>query len=247
MEQVRLVMKAHAFIRSTMPKILAADKKTDSSPAIKPLPCPKFSNYLYFLFAPTLVYRDNYPHNNRPVDWTVVANHFGEILVCSIYMYCLFDRVSIPIFKTFKIRGMTFATYIHLVTMSIIPGGLILVNGFFSLLHSWHNAWAEMMLFGDRLFYTDWWNSTTFNMYYRKWNVLVQDWLYNYIYIDIIELLGKKKTYANFGVIFISAIVHEYILSFVFGFFYPVMFVLFSGLGCKFLYKLSIENYLDVN
>jgi hypothetical protein len=23
--------------------------------------CPDFSNYLYFLFAPTLVYRDNYP------------------------------------------------------------------------------------------------------------------------------------------------------------------------------------------
>jgi hypothetical protein len=24
-------------------------------------PCPPFSKYLYFLFAPTLVYRDNYP------------------------------------------------------------------------------------------------------------------------------------------------------------------------------------------
>jgi hypothetical protein len=23
--------------------------------------CPDFSNYLYFLFAPTLVYKDNYP------------------------------------------------------------------------------------------------------------------------------------------------------------------------------------------
>lgn len=26
-------------------------------------PCPNFSNYLYFLFAPTLVYRDNYPRS----------------------------------------------------------------------------------------------------------------------------------------------------------------------------------------
>ena len=25
------------------------------------LPCPDFSKYLYFLFAPTLVYRDVYP------------------------------------------------------------------------------------------------------------------------------------------------------------------------------------------
>ena len=100
----------------------------------------------------------------------------------------------------------------------------------------------EMLLFGDRIFYTDWWNSTTFNMYYRKWNILVQDWLYNYIYKDIFELLGRRKVYANFGVIFISGIVHEYILSFVFGFFYPVVFFLFAGLGCKYIFFDRIQE-----
>lgn len=42
-----------------------------------------------------------------------------------------------------------------------------------------------MLRFGDRQFYLDWWNSCSFNTYYRTWNTLVQDWLYNYIYIDI--------------------------------------------------------------
>ena len=33
----------------------------DSDEADVHLPCPDFSKYLYFLFAPTLVYRDVYP------------------------------------------------------------------------------------------------------------------------------------------------------------------------------------------
>ena len=46
--------------------------------------------------------------------------------------------------------------------------------------------------------------------------------------------MGRKyKMFAQFGVIAISGIVHEYILSFTFGFFYPVLFVMFAGFGCK--------------
>ena len=41
-------------------------------------------------------------------------------------------------------------------------------------------------------------------------------------------------------VIFISSVFHEHILSFTFGFFYPVMFILFSGFGCKSL--VSVER-----
>jgi sterol O-acyltransferase len=116
-----------------------------------------------------------------------------------------------------------------------------------------------MLRFADRQFYLDWWNSTSYNMYYRQWNILVQDWLYTYIYRDLYmvihcllinfvfcfvsnfnlknwnwQLFGKKnKLFCQFGVIFISALFHEHILSFSFGFFYPILFVLFAGFGCK--------------
>ena len=50
----------------------------------------------------------------------------------------------------------------------------------------------------------------------------------------VLKMLGKKyKSLGQFGVIFISAVFHEHILAFSFGFFYPVMFVQFSGFGCK--------------
>lgn len=35
----------------------------------------------------------------------------------------------------------------------MLPGTLVLLCGFFCLLHSWLNAFAEMLRFADRMFY----------------------------------------------------------------------------------------------
>lgn len=48
-EAVRLLMKSHAFVRSNAPRALR-DGTT-----------PGFSHWLYFMFAPTLIYCDSYP------------------------------------------------------------------------------------------------------------------------------------------------------------------------------------------
>ncbi len=45
--------------------------------------------------------------------------------------------------------------------------------------------WAEIMCYEDKMFYEDWWNSTEFGTYYRKWNTVVHEWLYYYVYTDI--------------------------------------------------------------
>ena len=36
---------------------------------------------------------------------------------------------------------------------AMLPGTLVLVLGFFGVLHSWLNAFAEMLRFADRMFY----------------------------------------------------------------------------------------------
>lgn len=43
-------MKAYAFLRANVPKQLLQCKENT----------PKFNKYFYFLFAPTLVYKENY-------------------------------------------------------------------------------------------------------------------------------------------------------------------------------------------
>ncbi|KAM0728255.1 Sterol O-acyltransferase 2 [Formica fusca] len=69
-------------------------------------------------------------------------------------------------------------------------------------------------------------------MYHRTWNVVVQDWLYAYIYKDMYEIVvPRNKSLATFTVFLISAIWHEYILAFAFRFFYPVLLVQFGGVG----------------
>lgn len=100
------------------------------------------------------------------------------------------------------------------------------------------NAFAEMLRFGDRLFYKDWWNSTTFSGWYRTWNVVVHDWLYTYLYRDIQLLTNLKRSRAvAMAVVFtVSAAVHEYVLSLVFRFFYPILFVFFTFAGYPFMY-----------
>ena len=31
----------------------------------------------------------------------------------------------------------------------------------------------------------NWWTSTTFSTYYRKWNGIIHDWIHTYIYSDL--------------------------------------------------------------
>jgi len=38
----------------------------------------------------------------------------------------------------------------------------------------------------------DWWNSNSFSSYYRMWNVVVHDWLYAYVYRDVLHIAGSR-------------------------------------------------------
>jgi len=92
----------------------------------------------------------------------------------------------------------------------------------------------------------DWWNSTTYHMFFRTWNVIVHDWLYTYIYRDMYEIvMPYNRVLSATTVFFISAIVHEYIVTFALDFFYPVMFTLFITFGFPmFLIRKTVTSNL---
>jgi len=117
----------------------------------------------------------------------------------------------------------------------MLPATMVLIVGFFAILHSWMNAFAEMLRFADRMFYKDWWNSNSYADYYRTWNVVVHDWLYAYIYQDFYKVL-KNRQVATVSVFILSAIVHEYVLIFAFRFFYPILLVMFGAIGLSFVF-----------
>ncbi|ESN97515.1 hypothetical protein HELRODRAFT_114186 [Helobdella robusta] len=225
-------MKAHSFVRENAPKVLR-HKSTESSGAL----CPDFTKYLYFLFAPTLLYRDEYPRSPGPIRWDYVVSNFGQVFACLFYIHYIFERFCIPVFKNFDHHFVTPRHFVVSVFSCMLPATLLLFIGFFAILHSWLNAFAEMLRFADRLFYKDWWNSPSFSNWYRTWNVVVHDWLYTYIYQDFSLIVRKCSRTFHMAIVFLlSAIVHEYIFSVAFGFFYPVLFFMFAGLGFGFTF-----------
>lgn len=234
-EQVRLLMKTHAFVRENIPKVLAY-REEDNKDHPRSDVCPDFSKYLYFLFAPTLVYRDSYPRT--PVlRWSYVVSNFIQVLGCILYTYYIFERFCVPVFRNFNREHVTAKPLIVSMFSCMLPGTLVLLIGFFAILHSWFNAFAEMLRFADRMFYKDWWNSTSFANYYRTWNIVVHDWLYTYVYKDFHMLLGPKYRGFSMGLVFlISAVTHEYIIVMALKFFYPVLFVMFMGAGFAFMF-----------
>ena len=70
-ENVRLFMKIHSFVRETSPNVLRARQNPHYNEIDAKLAIGSFDHYLYFLFAPTLVYRTSYPNTPR-IRWNYV-------------------------------------------------------------------------------------------------------------------------------------------------------------------------------
>ena len=250
MEQVRFIMKSYAFVRSNVPRVLAGGtvKSDEEDKPKNNYYIPPFSKYLYFLFAPTLVYRDEYPRTKK-IRWRVVLKNALEVVGVVFYVSFIFECYLIPLFKEFGDAKITSGKFVCAIFGCMMPGSLAFLCGFYCLLHSWMNGMAELLTFGDRMFYKDWWNATDFPTYIRSWNFVVHDWLYTYIYKDVYEhVFSRCRPLATILVFTISAIFHEYILAFAFRFFYPVMFVQFefAGLLLMFLTKKQHKDFGNI-
>ncbi|KAG2467937.1 SOAT2 acyltransferase, partial [Polypterus senegalus] len=147
LEQIRFMMKSYSFIRENVPKFISA--KTKQAQVIE---LPKFSQYLYFLFCPTLIYRDSYPRNPY-IRWGYVAVNFAQILGCLFYGYFILVRLCIPVFTNMSKQPFSTKTMVLTLFHATLPGTFILLLSFFAFLHCWLNAFAEMLRFADRMFY----------------------------------------------------------------------------------------------
>ncbi|CAF1324523.1 unnamed protein product [Rotaria sordida] len=246
-EQVRFLMKTHAFVRENTPRALLygqihSEKGTtehitenqlndQQAYSIPNSPCPEFSKYIYFIFAPTLIYRDSYPRTSS-IRWNYVIAQLTQFVAAAFFGYYLFYRFCLPVFRYFKSEHVTVKIFVLSILNCTLPGALLLFCAFYGFLHCWLNAFAEMLRFADRQFYSDWWTATSWSSYYRTWNIVVHDWLYTYIYRDCHKLFGVRyRLVSMYAVIFLSACVHEYILALSFGYFYPILFLQFAIFG----------------
>nr|XP_034840052.1 sterol O-acyltransferase 2 isoform X1 [Maniola hyperantus] len=217
-EMFRFVMKICAAAAACAPRC------HDNS-----APLPSISQYVYFLFAPTLIYRDEYPRTKK-IRWGVVVFHLLEVSAIIFYNSFLWERFILPYWSDYgKEPKVEAGTVVRGMFACVLPGVISFLCGFYCLLHAWHNAFAEMLTFGDRLFYEDWWTTSRFSSYYRAWNRIVHSWLRDHIYRPLAPHAGRAVS--TLIVFLVSSAAHEVILALSFGFFYPVLMVQFGVFG----------------
>mmetsp|Transcript_28541 Transcript_28541/g.79791 ORF Transcript_28541/g.79791 Transcript_28541/m.79791 type:complete len:548 (-) Transcript_28541:151-1794(-) len=248
-EQARHTMKLHSYVR----------EKWRAMPAARPAFTEELRRFLYFSFAPTLLYRDEYPRNPR-IRWWRVVSHAGEVAAGIIYGFVFFSRfVLIPEVQ----QANTYKQYLEAMLAVAVPATFILLVAHFLVLHSWQNVFGELTRFADRHFYEDWWNVPGFQDYYRKWNLIVHEWLFTYIYQEVRDLaryfmVGSAKTVpqpgsfvrtfssgiAKWFTFVISGVIHETLLGYSIGFFVPM-------LGVQFVFAapplIIIGNFVEKN
>lgn len=122
--------------------------------------------------------------------------------------YCLpVVKNSVSHLKTGNVSGI-----IERVMKLSIPGLYVWLIMFYTFFHLWLNILAEILRFGYRQFYLDWWNATTMDYYWRTWNIPTHHWLARHIYFPAIRH-GMNKKLASLLVFLFSAVFHELLIS----------------------------------
>ncbi|XP_065896925.1 sterol O-acyltransferase 1-like [Dysidea avara] len=244
-EQTRFTLKCHSFVRENAYKVLWPwDEDDETGPPVwyEGQMSPKIgslSQYMYFTFAPTLVYRDHYPRlkNIRLGRGIWYLLQFGGIISCTIIILKNFIRPHLQLLEENPVMHGILA-----LTNCTLVGVFFMVMAGTCFLHCWQNFGGEMTLFGDRQFYGAWWRCLDYRNFYREWNLLVHDWIYCYIYQDLRSFLGPKfVTMSVFTATFMSSLFHEYILATGMKFFLPLLTVEFSGFGVLFYYVRPVK------
>uniref|UniRef100_A0A8C5PCA6 Sterol O-acyltransferase 2 n=1 Tax=Leptobrachium leishanense TaxID=445787 RepID=A0A8C5PCA6_9ANUR len=126
LEQVRLLMKSHSFLRETVESVVQKKRNPEQ--------LPKLSSYLYFLFCPCLIYRDSYPRTPY-IRWSYVAKNFAQFLACVFFIYFVLVTLCIPVFTNMSKEPLSMRTLVLSIFHSTLPGMFILLITFFAFLH----------------------------------------------------------------------------------------------------------------
>ncbi len=119
-----------------------SDKLNDSNhsqPAfpVPHTPCPAFSKFLYFIFAPTLIYRDSYPRTSS-IRWKYVLSQLAQFVAAALFSYYLFYRFCLPVFRHFKSEHVTVKIFVLSILNCTLPGALLLF-----CCKSWYNQFIR--------------------------------------------------------------------------------------------------------
>uniref|UniRef100_A0A3P8VHE3 O-acyltransferase n=1 Tax=Cynoglossus semilaevis TaxID=244447 RepID=A0A3P8VHE3_CYNSE len=154
----------------------------------------------YFVFAPTLCYELNFPRSPK------IRMSFRLRRLVGMWMIPIIQSSMKPL------EDMDLSRMTERLLRLAVPNHLLWLIFFYWFFHSSMNFTAELLRFGDRQFYKDWWNSETVTYFWQNWNIPVHKWCLRHFYKPLLRR-GFSKIVSQSAVFFLSAFFHEYLVS----------------------------------
>ncbi|THU48278.1 hypothetical protein C4D60_Mb09t24550 [Musa balbisiana] len=220
----KLVSYAHTnYDRRVLSKSIHKDDIHSHFPELDDLKWVSFKSLVYFMVAPTLCYQLNYPRTTSiRKGW--VIHQIVKLVIFTGLMGFIIEQYINPIIKNSQhpLRGNLLYAIERVLKLSI-PTLYVWLCMFYCFFHLWLNILAELLRFGDREFYKDWWNAKTIDEVVRHvdlllsffWSLMkidhsqpVHKWMIRHIYFPCLQN-GLPKGVALMICFFLSAIFHE--------------------------------------
>ncbi|XP_037733252.1 diacylglycerol O-acyltransferase 1 isoform X11 [Chelonia mydas] len=167
----------------------------------------------YFLLAPTLCYQLNFPRQKNCRQGYIIRR-FIEMVFLFHLMLGLIQQWIVPnIHKSMKpINEIESTLLTEYILKLAVPNHFIWLIFFYWYFHSCLNCLAELLRFGDRQFYLDWWNADSVLQFWSRWNIPAHKWLDRHVYRPLLHH-GYDKWQARMTVFLLSACFYEYLIA----------------------------------
>lgn len=177
-----------------------------------------WTNYVDFLFCPTLCYEIEYPRTSH-IDWQNLISKIVAVFGCIFLLTIISEEFILPILQTSSARlhatnaSAADALLVLAETISwlLFPFMLTFLLVFLVIFEYVLGAFAEITHFADRHFYSDWWNSTDWMEFSREWNIPVYSFLRRHVYSASRPHIGRS--YATVITFLVSAVGHEVVMA----------------------------------
>ncbi|PPJ54120.1 hypothetical protein CBER1_01118 [Cercospora berteroae] len=175
-------------------------------------------NFAFYLMCPTLCYELEYPRTP--------SRSYMELFYKTLAVFgCIFlitvttEEFILPVLHESAMRLQITQNWIdsslifaETVSSLLFPFMIIFLLVFLVIFEYVLGAFAELTRFGDRQFYSDWWNSTSWLEFSREWNKPVHHFFHRHVYLAS-RGVNLSRPVATIITFLISALAHELIMG----------------------------------
>ncbi|KAF7159762.1 hypothetical protein CNMCM5623_005151 [Aspergillus felis] len=175
------------------------------------------TNYIDYIFCPTLCYELEYPRNKNR-QWTELTAKALAVFGCIFLLTLTSEEFIVPVLSEASVQlhvvhGASEKALIlaETISMLLFPFMITFLLVFLVIFEYVLGAFAEITCFADRQFYSDWWNSSDWLEFSREWNIPVHHFLRRHVYFPSLSYFSQPV--AMLITFLVSSVFHELVMS----------------------------------